>query len=283
MIPIPILRSIYRLKRRNERRCVTADVDYALEMARTHEDIARQAKIDLSQASILEIGPGLSFAPQLVFASHGARVTVADPYLAAWDDNYHPRFYEEFRARWAGPSSAIDIVLGAKGYPPSVIRRVVQPAEQLSGLRGQLFDLIISNAVLEHVSDLSSACRVFANLTRIGGANSHQIDFRDHLNPSRPLEFLIRSDMQFLIERTRHPSQGNRVRHSECIQIFGEAGFNVENTSPNCFAEDQYLSEFLPRLRISNSRYREWPVSDLRILGARFFLRRTDAAVEPIK
>jgi hypothetical protein len=58
------------------------------------------------------------------------------------------------------------------------------------------------------------------------------------------------------------------------VQIFRQAGFSLESGVPNCFVEDEYLADFLPKLRASKSRYREWPPDDLRILGAHFLLRR---------
>jgi hypothetical protein len=81
----------------------------------------------------------------------------------------------------------------------------MQPIERLGLLDGQQFDLIVSNAVLEHVFDFASACRMLAMLTRIGGVNSHQIDFRDHLNFERPLEFLLRSDTRFFARKGAPP------------------------------------------------------------------------------
>ncbi len=279
MLRIRTLQFIYRLRdltRCRDHQLLTDDVDYALQNARINLDIARTAQIDLSRANILEIGPGLSFAPQLALASYGALVTVADPFLKRWDRNYHPEFYRRFRAKWDGPAGAIDAVIKANGYPPEVIRCVMQPIERFGLLDGQQFDLIVSNAVLEHVFDFASACRTLARLTRVGGANSHQIDFRDHLNFERPLEFLLRSNTRFLFERARHPGgQGNRMRHSEYVQLFTDAGFSVEPDGANAFAEDRYFTEFLPRLRASTSRYRDWPAGDLRILGARFTLHRT--------
>lgn len=279
MLRIPILQFIYRLRERirsRDHQLLTDDVDYALQNARINLDIARTAQIDLSRANILEIGPGLSLAPQLALASYGARVTVADPFLKRWDRNYHPEFYRQFRAKWDGPAAAIDAVVKVNGYPPDVIRCVMQPIERLGLLDGQQFDLILSNAVLEHIFDFASACRMLAMLTRTGGVNSHQVDFRDHLNFERPLEFLLRSDTRFLLERARHPGGlGNRMRHSEYVQLFTDAGFSVEPDGANAFAEGRYFTEFLPRLRASASRYRDWPAGDLRILGARFTLHRT--------
>ena len=50
----------------------------------------------------MELGPGADFAPQLVLASHGVQVTLADKYLSNWDSNYHPEFYRAFLAQWSG-------------------------------------------------------------------------------------------------------------------------------------------------------------------------------------
>ena len=274
MIPASILRLVYRLKYRPQPRSVLEDVAYALEVTRGHLMIANKLSIDLSRAGVLEFGPGSSFASQLVLASYGARVAVADPFLARWDRNYHPLFYREFRARWDGPAAAIDAVIEADSYPPEIITCVEQKMERPSALEGQQFDLIISNAVLEHVSDLPLACSALACLTRIGGINSHQIDFRDHLNRAQPLEFLMRSDVGFLLERARHPSQGNRARHSEWIASFEKVGFHIEAADINCLADEDYLGAFLPRLRNSSSRYQQWPAAELRILGSRILLRR---------
>lgn len=275
MLSTPIIRAVHRLRYRPEARSIPADVDYALQQAQTHFAVAQGLGIDISRASILELGPGLSFAPQLAFAGHGARVAVADRFLARWHPDYHPEFYRQFRARWHGPVAALDKVIAADGYPPDLITCVDRPAEQLSDLPGERFDLIISNAVLEHVTDLPAVARALAALTRTGGANSHQIDFGDHLNRVSPLEFLTRGDVGFLLENFRHPSQGNRRRLSECVAAFERAGFAIERTEANGFAADAYLEAFLPRLRNSRSRYRDWSADDLRVLGARICFRRS--------
>jgi SAM-dependent methyltransferase len=174
----------------------------------------------------------------------------------------------------ARATAALDQVIAAGRYAPDVITCIDRPAEQLSELRGQQFDLIVSNAVLEHVFDLARVARSLADLTRPGGINSHQVDFGDHLDRDSPLEFLTRSNTRFYLERLRHPSQGNRLRQSECIAIFKGAGFDIDTPEPSAFAEDGYMQEFLPRLRQSKSRYRDWAAADLRVLGTRLYLRR---------
>jgi SAM-dependent methyltransferase len=275
VLSTPIIRFVHGLRYRPERRSIAADVERELGVARVQRELARQWNIDLSNAHILEVGPGLSFAVQLAFAGYGARVAVADRFLARWHPGYHPRFYRAFRETWDGPGTAIDKVIAADGYPRDVIACIDQPAEQsIRGLDGRQFDFVFSNAVLEHVSDLRSVCRALAGVTKPGGLHAHQIDFNDHLDRAHPLEFLTRGNIQFMLEKVRHPSQGNRLRLTECISSFENAGFRLEAVVPINFADDRYMADFLPRLRASKSRYCNWPASDLHVLSARLFARR---------
>jgi hypothetical protein len=46
--------------------------------------------VRLDRLNLLEIGPGPEFGVQLILASMGAHITVADPYLAEWDVDFHP-------------------------------------------------------------------------------------------------------------------------------------------------------------------------------------------------
>jgi hypothetical protein len=86
---------------------LVADVDYAIQLAQDYVGTLGRV-VDLPNAAILELGPGINFGPQLILASYGAKVTVSDRFLSRWHSNYHPRFYRELKARWPGPSDAIN-------------------------------------------------------------------------------------------------------------------------------------------------------------------------------
>jgi hypothetical protein len=278
MLPNSFINFVYRLRHRPDPRFIASDVDYALEMTRTYLAIAEHAKINLNRAHVLEIGPGASFASQLVFASYGASVTVADPFLVDWDPKYHSLFYRAFRDRLNGPTGAIDKAI-ANGSYTGILACIHEPAESLSPLIGQDFDLILSNAVLEHTRDPIAVCKTLAKLTKQNGMQTHQIDYRDHLNRAQPLEFLAKTDVNFWLQRTRHPSQANRKRHGEWLKAFEAAGLSIEAAITSDFADETYLNDFVPRLRRSTSSYHAWPIDDLRILGARINLRRPRGSI----
>jgi SAM-dependent methyltransferase len=251
--------------------CIAADADYAIQLARGHLRTFER-HFDLSRVAILELGPGINLGPQLILASHGAEVTVSDRFLTLWNSAYHPRLYRALKARWSGAAAAIDRVLEARGYPTDVITCVAQPAENLSDLADGAFDGVVSNAVLEHISDLHAVAATLARVTRSGGQHFHQIDFRDHKDFSRPLEFLLMSDDEYR-QQPEH-ARGNRRRLSEWTTALIAAGFKIADVEINETVREDYFEAFVPRLRRADSTYRDWPEDDLRVLGARVWLRR---------
>jgi SAM-dependent methyltransferase len=253
---------------------IAADADYAIQIARGYLQTF-EPHFDLSRAAILELGPGINFGPQLILASCGAHITVADRFLSRWHRHYHPRIYRELKARWSGPSAAIDRVLQSNGYPADVMTCVAQPAECLADLADGSFDCVISNAVLEHVYEPRVVAASLARATKAGGYNFHQIDFRDHKDFRRPLEFLLvgAGEYQEQFDRTKG-GRGNRWRLGEWTAAFESTGFRVADVQINDVAPEAYFETFVPRLRRTDTVYRDWPENDLRVLGARVCLRR---------
>ena len=86
----------------NPRKEFDAAVQYAVQLANFYLGQLDRQGVAIEDLKYLEIGPGPDFAPQLVLASGGAHVTVADAFLADWDPEYHPRFYRAFLERWSG-------------------------------------------------------------------------------------------------------------------------------------------------------------------------------------
>ena len=281
-VPASVRRSLRRIARQGPRNlmrrdasALERDVRYAVQVAESMFETISGLGLELPGLRVLELGPGHNFGPQLLLAGHGARMTLTDRFLAPWDETYHPAFYRALRARWTGPAPALDRVIGAGGYGDT-LTLLAEPAERLS-VADASFDLVLSNAVLEHVFDLPAVCREMARITRLDGVNLHQIDFRWHrAGFARPLGFLLQTEARFRRDFAGdHGECGNRWRASEVAALFRSAGFEVLRTAVTETADDQELARFLPKLRRSRSPYRTWPAEDLRILGARVELRRT--------
>jgi SAM-dependent methyltransferase len=145
-------------------------------------------------------------------------------------------------------------------------------------LKDASVDIVLSNAVLEHVRDLAQVAREMARITRPGGTHSHQIDCRDHKNFGRPLDHLLIPEEEFAIEREKQGCmRGTQLRMQEIAETFA-CDFWLDEMEPNCFAEADYLDEIAPKLR---GRYKHFPRQSLRITGGRLWLTRKTPAPKP--
>lgn len=264
---------------------VREDVDYAIRIAREYvELILRElgrnasASMPLADLDLLELGPGRHFGTPLVLHAFGARVAVLDKYLADWDEVYHPRFYRFMREALAErlPDrdwSAVDRIIAATDHLPEIVAQDrTDLAHPPSGYAEASFDVIVSNAVLEHVGDVPQTAAEMARLTRPGGINIHQVDFRDHRDFEHPLEFLTMAGdaYQKLFDETMN-GNGNRVRPEDMGNDFRSVGFDVLRFDANIWAEPEHIEAVRPRLQ---SQFAALSNETLAVISGRFFLRR---------
>jgi len=246
--------------------------------------LVRGISDDIRERSVLELGPGINFGSSLVLACHGARVLVADRFLAPWQDPYHPSFYRALNAWLADNRLSLDRtpltrIISTNAYPRHLPIQVHAPAERLAGLADCTVDIVLSNAVLEHVINLAAVAAELYRVTKPGGLGIHQVDFRDHRDFAHPLEYLLLGDAEFgAMFRRSHGECGSQIRHEDLTEQFRCAGFEILHFDANMFAEDRYLDDFLPRLRGTASRYREVPRETLAIISGRLFLRKPKRA-----
>jgi SAM-dependent methyltransferase len=261
--------------RQNPRKSFDDAVEYALNVAQGYLDQLAKRSISVPALDYLEIGPGADFAAQLVLSGLGAQVTLADRYLADWDPDYHPLFYRAFLDKWPGVGAgAIKAVLDRGGYD-GVIRLAAEPVERMSSLANESFDFVQSNAVLEHVLDLDRAIGELARITRPGGIHAHQIDFRYHRNFAKPLDHLLADTPNYVRAFSRYnTSQGTSTRMPEMIEQFIQY-FWVWDIEINAVSSPEYVGKIWHRLP-PTSRYKNWALPVLAIVGGRLWLMRKD-------
>jgi hypothetical protein len=224
---------------------------------------------------ILEIGPGASLGSAVLLACAGATVSIADRFVPEWDPDFHGPFYAELLRKVDGRGEAfaspIRRLIEARGFTPDVVTCHAIAAEQLWRI-GERFDVVFSNAVLEHVENLEATTRNLAAVTELGGYGFHQIDLRDHRDFDRPLEFLTLSARAF--ERLRSESFcecGCPWRMPDFKAAFEIAGFQITHASSNLSATPEYLADVRPRLR---PEYRQFSEADLAAISAFFVVSR---------
>lgn len=257
-----------------DRRELDAAADYTVQV--TDGYLSQLAGLGLAPAglALLELGPGADLGPALILSGLGARVHVADRFLVRWSPGLVAR-YEHLRQRLVAqrpdlPTAGLDAVLEAGRHGAAVVAHHVG-IERLSLPAGSL-DVVLSNAVLEHVHHLGRACRQLARLTAPGGLGCHQIDFRDHRDFGRPLEHLTESAARRTWRHLRHRgAQGSAHRAADYAAAFSAAGFTVEAFEPNLHAGREQLEAVRPRLR---GEFAELSDAELAVLSGRLVVRR---------
>jgi SAM-dependent methyltransferase len=258
---------------------IRSDVAYALQVGGNFLRVVRRLGVPLAGRTVLEIGPGINMGCPMMFAAYGARPIVADRFLAPWDRGYHGRFYDLLRKELQRLDPNADIrpltvLLDAQDYPAEIIQRVDASLESLP-LADDSCDFVVSNAVVEHLYDLDASFAQLYRVTRPGGYNLHQVDFRDHRNFDKPLEYLLLDDELFrLTFESSHSGCGNRWRVEETTERLQAAGFLIREFDANGRCRPEYLHQFVPRLRASGSRYHDWPEDRLWTIGGLYTLQK---------
>lgn len=258
---------------------IAEEVQYALNMGRSYRDAMRRQLPSLKGTTVLEVGPGANYGAALVLGAFGPRPIVADRFLARWTEPYHSQFYAALRAELARTEPeadlrGLDILLRANGYCDEVIGRLESALETIACPSNSI-DAVFSNAVLEHVYGVPAAAEQLYRVTRPGGFGQHQVDFRDHRNFERPLEYLLFSERDFARLFTRsHGEVGNRWRAPEFHAALAGVGFEVLDFEANVFSRPEYVQKFLPRLAASPSPYAGLGSQELHVLSGLFQLRK---------
>lgn len=122
-------------------------------------------------------------------------------------------------------------------------------------------DLILSQAVMEHVDALEEAYAACWLWLRPGGFMSHQIDFRSHETAQEWNGHWAYNDLVWWAIRGARPWLLNRVPHSEHIRLMQKQGFRIV-----C---DRWVAGEggIARARLA-TRFRRMSDDDLRTAGA---------------
>lgn len=263
---------------------IQRDVEYAISNATFWLDLLADDGRLIKGKKVLEIGPGINFGAMLTLAGCGAEVMAADRFLPSWDPNYHAKFYALLKESLTHclpeiDLSSLDTIISQCNYPPEIISLFPCSLEELSNIPDHSVDMVVSIAVLEHLYDVESAFSNLSRITKPGGFGSHMVDFRDHRDFSRPLDFLLMGEVEFYGKfKAAQGEIGNRYRPKEMQQCFESAGFQVKEFLPHMFTDEEYLTGFIKRLRKARkSRYCSYPVEDLHDLSGRFLVVKRSA------
>lgn len=207
--------------------------DYAYGVFRQHFERSCFSRKDAGFVA-LEIGPGDSLLSAIVAAAHGAsRCYLVDAGAFATEDLGAYRGMAEYLRTRNLPVPVMDRVSSLAGVLEAC--HAIYSTQGLRSLRdipSKSVDFIWSQAVLEHVrrNELLDTMRELSRILRPDGICSHRIDLKDHLggalNNMRFASNYWESDWM-----ARSGFYTNRLRYSEMVELFRQAGFEVKVVS----------------------------------------------------
>jgi SAM-dependent methyltransferase len=221
---------------------------------------------------VLEVGPGDSLLSAIVAKAYGARACyLVDSGAFAIEDMAPYRAIGNYLRSLDLPPLDLSDVTDMKGV--LAMCNAVYKTRGVSSVReipSGSVDFIWSQAVLEHIRrrEFLDFMRELRRVLRTDGVCSHRVDLRDHLGGG--LNNLRFSPRQW--ESDWMASSGfytNRIRYAEMIDLFGQAGFDVE-----VLGVDRWNSLPTPR-RALNISFRSLPDEDLLVSGFDVLLRPT--------
>lgn len=247
-------------------------IPYAERVFSMYASYYRSHRPSLDGIRILEIGPGNNLGAGIYFLLAGAKKYTAVDALASFPERpkeYYTNVMDEIRSRpqLVGRPSVSETDVRAIVEWNSSLRWHPDRIEYLTPVYAEempfpdnLFDYVYSNASFEHFEQPDSVIREVFRVLKPGGFTAHVIDLRDHIDFTKPREFLKISPK---IYRYASPYETNRWRASEFKKAFEAVGFRSSEAKVNEKKEisDAEFAGFHAHFRENYSR------DDLEILG----------------
>jgi len=258
------------------------DARYALSIATGYIKKIHGGIKAIKNKSILELGPGINFGTALILLCWGAKkVAVSDRFLAQYNDNYHSQVYQEIVNLLTVDypninTSPITDCIKNISHKTQGLYTIQSSLEKLSSIFPNEFDITLSNAVFEHLYNPMSAFESLYDCMTDGAIGHHQVDFRDHRNFDKPLEFLLLDELSFhALMQDASCEFGNRIRPYQMQYMFEMVGFKDISVDINMTANNEYLSNFLVRLRPrKSSNFSEIDAEHLKPISGNFLIHK---------
>lgn len=230
----------------------------------------------LRDSTCFEFGAGRDLIVPLAFSAHGARrfITVDIERLAKLE---LIRSNAAIVSRLSGTDHPE--INSLEDLDPSWRIDYRAPADaRTTGLPAASIDCAVSVETLEHIPkrDIAAILKELRRIMRPDGLVLMQIDYGDHFKGFDPsissFNFLTYSEEDWAPFQSRF-QYVNRLRHSEYLQLFREAGFQLLSDQPDRRPPEQHILERLAPC------FRGFSEEDLFTLGSLIVGRPADPSI----
>jgi SAM-dependent methyltransferase len=186
--------------------------------------------IDWRGARVLELGPGSDLATGAVMVDRGASSYCA---VDLFDNRGQadPALYPELSRTLGSPIDPSRLVFCQTSFP------------DLPDVRGE-WDLIVSNATLEHIDDIAALFRRLAELAAPDARMIHHVDAQTHMRWIRQIDpwNILRYPNAVYTRMLRFPGAPNRLLAGDYVRAADAAGWSEALARGALCADENYLS-----------------------------------------
>lgn len=186
--------------------------------------------IDWRGARVLELGPGSDLATGAVMLDRGASSYCA---VDLFDNRGQadPSLYPELSRTLGSPIDPSRLGFCQTGFPA------------LPEMAGE-WDLIVSNATLEHIDDIPALFRRLAELAAPGARMVHHVDAQTHMRWIREIDpwNILRYPNAVYTRMLRFPGAPNRLLAGDYVRAAEAGGWSGARVCGALCADENYLS-----------------------------------------
>lgn len=208
-----------------------SDVQRTIAHATTVVDrLEKDGGINWRGNRVLEIGPGSDLTTGALMIHRGASSYCA---VDLFDnrDQADPALYTELSRYLEG---AVD---------PAILHFCQTEFPELPALHGE-WDLIVSNATLEHIERIPALFRRLAQLAGPGARMVHHVDAQTHMRWIREIDpwNILRYPNTVYDRVLRFPGAPNRLLAGDYVRAAESAGWSIASVEEDLAADEEYLS-----------------------------------------
>jgi len=257
---IPFLRAFLK-KNLKKKETSPTYAEYYFSIYKQHMDALK--KFNISKGILVEIGPGDTLGVGMCAILDGFSKYIAIDIIEHFTIEKNLAVLNSLKKYYQNHSLFEELLHDIQNND----RNLVSFFKDFGDLEAESVDIIISNAVLEHIIDLENYYRKMFEILKPNGFCSHVIDYGAHEFSKNWYEHLYLSDWawSFLMHGRMYPI--NRIPHSYHLKIAKDCGFHIVYEFKNLSekANPKYLNKNLKKI---------FTEEDLKTKSAHIILRK---------
>lgn len=213
---------------------------------------------------MLELGPGQDLGTGFVILALGAQsYTAIDKYelVSKTPDNFYKVLFEQLKGYPAYKRAQTALGQFQKQGFSDYFSYTCELSFSLNSLPFRKFDVLVSQAVLEHLDDVRKTFDTLRPILSTNAIMVHEVDIVTHARWVRtldPLNLLRYSDA--IYELLKFSGSPNRLRMSDYQEILNCLGFEKIETKQIIILDKGYVKKSRPHL---SDKFRRYPDEDI--------------------